>query len=158
MDRRIEDNLERYLHGSLDPRARTEFDGVLAMDDETRRLVEQFEQHAKLIRSALRPEAETDPAPGFYARVMDRIEAQRGNSFWSLFLEPVFFRRLAVASAALLVLLGVLLVSPPAEQAVMAGIEQVLAQPDSDDAQWSVDEHQDRNRDALLVNLTTYGE
>jgi len=41
---------------------------------------------------------------------MERIEAERAsNSFWSLFLNPQFSRRLLFASAALLVLLGVTL-------------------------------------------------
>jgi len=45
--------------------------------------------------------AEAEPTPGFYARVLDRIEAQRPSSIWTLFSESLFGRRLATASLAL---------------------------------------------------------
>ncbi len=160
MDRRIENNLEDWLRGSLPQSARSEFESVLREDEETRRMVEAFERHARMMRETLRPAQELDPAAGFYARVMDRIEAQRGNSFWGLLLEPLFFRRVAMASAALLVLMGVMLVSPREDQTLAAfgsGVENFLAEngaPAPDPAR----EQQARNRDALLVNLTTYGE
>lgn len=163
MDRRIENNLENYLRGSLDPRARSEFEGLLESDAATRRMVEDFERHAKMIRASLRPGespgagVNLDPAPGFYGRLMDRIEAQRGGSFWNLILEPRFFQRLAFASASLLVLLGLMLAVPSGEQTIAAGPEHFLAQEEAQDLNVTV-EHQGRNRDALLVNLTTYGE
>lgn len=42
-----------------------------------------------------------DPRPGFYARVLDRIDSQRPTSIWALFSESLFGRRLATASLAL---------------------------------------------------------
>lgn len=159
MDRRIENNLEGYLRGSLDPRGRSEFEGLLESDAETRRMVEQFERHARIMRASLRTDG-VDPAPGFYGRVMDRIEAQRGGTFWNLFLQPLFFQRVAFASAALLVLmLGALMMAPgDGNVIVAAGPEHFMAQ-DADQETLTVNvEQQDRNRDALLVNLTTYGE
>jgi hypothetical protein len=42
-----------------------------------------------------------EPRPGFYARVLDRIESQRPSSIWALFSESLFGRRLAAASLAL---------------------------------------------------------
>jgi hypothetical protein len=42
-----------------------------------------------------------EPHPGFYARVLDRIDAQRPSSIWTLFSESLFGRRLATASLAL---------------------------------------------------------
>jgi anti-sigma-K factor RskA len=156
MDRRI-DNLEGYLHGSLDPRARSEFEGLLASDAETRRMVEEFQRHARAMRT-LRADGELDPRAGFYGRVMDRIEAQRGSTFWSLFLEPRFFQRLAFASAALLVLMAALLVAPSDRSVVASGPEHIFAQ-DGEAAALDVNaEHQDRNRDTVLGTLTTYGE
>ncbi len=44
---------------------------------------------------------EAEPTPGFYARVLDRIEIQRPASIWTLFSESLFGRRLAAASLAL---------------------------------------------------------
>jgi hypothetical protein len=49
------------------------------------------------------------PRPGFYGRVMDRVETQRKSSIWSVFLEPVFSLRLAAASLTLAILMGVAL-------------------------------------------------
>lgn len=44
---------------------------------------------------------EAEPTPGFYARVLDRIDMQRPASIWTLFSESIFGRRLATASLAL---------------------------------------------------------
>src|SRR5579872_7309278 len=52
-----------------------------------------------------------DLRPGFYARVMERIEAEGPISIWNLFIESAFGRRIAVASLALALLVGVYLVS-----------------------------------------------
>ncbi len=167
MDRRIEENLEGYLRGSLDPRGRAEIDEALGQDEESRRMVDLFEKHARMMRT-LRAPSEFDPAPGFYARVMERIEAQRPTSIWNLFLEPRFFHRLAYASAALLVLMGVLLVAPANEESALAaqpvGVEQFLAQDVcngpgcSDPTSVMASQQLESNREAVLVTLTTYGE
>lgn len=127
MDRRIETHLEAYLQGSLDPRSRSDFEAALAESDaETRGMVRQIERHSRLLRGALRPAEEVEPAAGFYARVMDRIEAQRGNSIWSILLEPLFFRRLAYATAALLLLLTVTFATAGPDEPTVADL---LAQP-----------------------------
>jgi len=68
-----------------------------------RELTELFE--------ALKAPADIAPRPGFYARVMDRVEAQQKSSIWSVFLEPVFSRRLAVASLAMMLLMGFVLMN-----------------------------------------------
>ena len=66
------------------------------------------EQLTDLLRH-LRCAEDVAPRPGFYAKVMDRIETQQKSSIWSIFLEPVFSKRLAFASLAMIVLLGVAL-------------------------------------------------
>ena len=66
------------------------------------------EQLTELLRTLRCPE-DVAPRPGFYAKVMDRIETQQKSSIWSIFLEPVFSRRLAFASMAMILLLGVTL-------------------------------------------------
>ncbi|MBS1831944.1 MAG: hypothetical protein JST65_04490 [Acidobacteria bacterium] len=60
---------------------------------------------------ALKAPADVAPRPGFYARVMERVETQQKSSIWSVFLEPVFSRRLAFASLAMMLLMGVALLS-----------------------------------------------
>lgn len=92
--------------------------------------------------------AEAEPRAGFYARVLERIEAQGQVSIWSLFGESAFGRRLAVASMALALLLGTYLVTT--EQA-----EHRLAQKADESAlMWD----QTPDRADVLVNLVTYQE
>ncbi len=68
-----------------------------------------LEKQSRLLRS-LRSPTDVEPHAGFYARVMERIEAQPA-SIWSVFLDRKFGLRLAVASAALIALLGTYLVT-----------------------------------------------
>ena len=115
MDRRIEEMLEDYLHGSLTAEREAEFRRALeSADAETRQMVAAFSQHAQLIRQAFRA-PEVAPAAGFYARVVERIDSQRVAvvSFWDAFLEPHFFKRLAFAALTLLMLLSVTMFTTP---------------------------------------------
>ena len=91
MDRYIEQNLEEFLRGSLDGNKRVEFDRRLESDDEyTRSKVAEFGRQGSMIRNSLhvpvQVQEELDPAPGFYARVLQRIESQRVNVWWAAFL------------------------------------------------------------------------
>ena len=64
-----------------------------------------------LAQEGLLPEA-IGPAPGFYARVMETIEAERPvPSIWELFVDSLAGRRLAAASLAFSMVMGLLLVS-----------------------------------------------
>src|SRR5580704_18108155 len=58
----------------------------------------------------LRAPADSEPKAGFYARVMERIDAQRAISIWILFFDSQLGRRLALASMTLAVCLGMYLV------------------------------------------------
>ena len=112
-------------------------------------------EQAALLRD-LRAPAGAEPRPGFYARVMDRIEAQGPGSIWSLFIESPFGRRLALASMALALCLGVYMVSSEerAEQAVVftddSGSLVLTGAPDLTQAS--------DPDGAVLVNLVTYRE
>ena len=131
MHRRVRDELEQVLEGKADP------------SPEYREEMEAMREQAAWIRG-LRAHEDSEPKPGFYARVMERIEAQGSVSIWSLFFDSQFARRLAVASMTVALGLGVYLVSveraAPAEDrapVIIAGA------PD---------------RDAVLFNLVTYRE
>ena len=105
--------------------------------------------------AGLKAPEEVSPRAGFYARVMDRIETQRGKSIWSVFLEPLFGRRLALASAILMVLLGAALYVPG------SGFDdEVLAKSDPlvIDESLTASAGGDRVKDAVLANLVTYQE
>src|SRR3982751_1923833 len=77
---------------------------------ECREELDDFVAQSALFRG-LAVRGEVEPRPGFYARVMDRIEAGRAASLWTILLEPRFGFRLSVASAVLVVLMGVFLFS-----------------------------------------------
>lgn len=84
-------------------------------------LTDYSDEHLTALLRELRCPEDVYPRPGFYAKVMDRIEAQQKNSIWSVFLEPIFSKRLAFASMAFIMLLGVaLFTANPQEDDVMA--------------------------------------
>lgn len=104
-------------------------------------------EQSRLLRS-LRAEAE--PGGGFYARVMERIEAQGVVSIWNLFFDSIAGRALAMASMILVLCLSAYMVSSessvelPKGQAVLQGSGGLLTgSPD---------------RDSVLANLVTYRE
>src|SRR5512147_1383201 len=109
MDPEIQNGLEDYLHGmngkarakprvsSLIGQTSESFEQRLQQADaETRRQITEFTQTASMLHTLQAPgDVESlQPSPGFYARVMERIEAKRASSsFWSVFLNPQFSSR-----------------------------------------------------------------
>ena len=161
MHQTIRDNLEDYLKGCAQqvPQA---FHAHLAACEECASELRLLETQANMLRS-LRSVSDLGPSAGFYARVMERIEEQERGSMWSVFLQPRFGRRLAIASATLVVLLGTYLftteagdpsvvLAPPA---VATGTVNVPA-PETGNVQDSL--QQQRQRDAVLVDLASFHE
>lgn len=60
--------------------------------------------------TALRAE-EMEPAPGFYARVLQRIEERQIDSFWAFFVDSPISKRLVLASLTIALALGSYVVS-----------------------------------------------
>ncbi len=102
----IRTDLENFLSDRLAPERMAAFREHIAECASCREMVTSFEQQSTLIRSLRVSEEEVAPAAGFYARVMERIEAQRPISLWSVFLQPLFARRVMYASLALFLALG----------------------------------------------------
>jgi hypothetical protein len=116
-----------------------------------------MERQASLLRAFRLSEA-VEPAPGFYARVVQRIEAQPKPSLWALLLDPGFGRKLVYASLTAVVLLSTYLISTDSAQIVAESepvAEVMLADQNSD---VPLGQDQQRDRDAILVSLTTYKE
>ena len=102
---------------------------------------------------ALRAPESAEPAAGFYARVMNRIEVEARPSIWSLFGESVFSRRLAYASMTFFVLLGTIFVSTQTQEPLIPSApETILA---GDDTQ-TVRNNTESDREAVLVHLASY--
>jgi predicted anti-sigma-YlaC factor YlaD len=173
MHRLIRDHLEEVLTGEgLQPDHPA--GKHLAACEECRSEVALMREHSQLIRQ-WQSAAELDPHPGFYARVMERIEAQGPASIWNLFFDSVFGRRIAIASLALALLLSGYLVGTERMQETVvsatASGDTVLNMPVLNDSNLMLptpmvaDSGQPGtmlasapDQDAVLVNLVTYRE
>jgi len=104
----------------------------------------------------LAAERELDVAPGFYARVVDLIEAQQKSSFWNVFLEPAFCRRLVATSLTLACLLGGYLAFTEANSATPAANVEAIIAVEGHPPGLGLDRQ--RDRETMLVTLATYRE
>ena len=160
MHQAIRDNLEEYLKGSARqvPQA---FHAHLVACEECASELRLLETQANMLRS-LRSDADVGPSAGFYARVMERVEEQGRGSIWSVFLQPSFGRRLAIASATLVVLLGTYLVTSEVGDQSIAALPPAAAtdsvKADAADAGAVRDSLQQQRRDAVLVDLASFHE
>ena len=147
-------SLEEILRGgALRGEAEAHLTGCRACREEVSAMKMQNE-----LFGAFRSPADVTPAPGFYARVMDRIENQARPSVWSLFEESLFAKRLAYASLSLVLVLGTYVISSArSEQAVAVNApEAILAAEDSQQQLNSSDVN--RARETTLVTLASYQE
>ncbi len=155
MHRLVRERLEEHLQGGGERPLPREVEAHRAGCAACRQELNGFLEQGQLLR-ALRAPEEMAPAPGFYARVLERIEAGQGTSIWSALLEPVF-GRLAIGSLAALVLLASFLVlterdnAPPLE-ATAASIIAVEDHPPG------LGQDPQRDRDTVLVTLATFQE
>lgn len=123
----IIDVLEEYLSGQLPPSALDRFQGHLATCGECRSEVGEIEESNALLHS-LQPVGAFNPPPGFVAQVMQDVAEQQSPSFWTVFGDFAFGRRVVFAALLMLAVLGTVLVSreeayapnPTTPQAVMA--------------------------------------
>jgi len=169
MHREIRDHIEDVLRGGDTLKHAREH---LAQCDECRTEVQDMREQTELIRELRAPEDfAADLRPNFYARVMERIEAEGPISIWNLFIESAFGRRIAVASLALALLIGVYVVTSErsAEDATTVALQSpqlsteqtIVAGEDAPAREISrVDESQtdESSQDAVLANLVTYRE
>lgn len=143
--------VEEYLQG-----AAPELDEHLAQCPSCRKEIADMQSVAALLRG-LKPSDEVDPAGGFYARVLNRIETQSRQSAWTVFSETLFARRLALASVSFVVLLGTYLVSTTQtqQQPYTASAPEVLIAND-DHVHPAISDNVQADRDTVLVSLASY--
>jgi predicted anti-sigma-YlaC factor YlaD len=169
MHRIIRDHLEQVL-GQYPPASDHPAGKHLAECEECREAVAGMREQAAMLRQWRTPAVEMEPRPGFYARVLERIEAQTPSSAFFLFFDSLFGRRIAMASLALALLLGVYVISSEQmaepEVAGAGALPQVTLVSDMSQDLPSVlyEDPQPRlvtsapDQDAVLVNLVTYRE
>jgi predicted anti-sigma-YlaC factor YlaD len=157
MHQPIRDNLEEYLKGSA-RQVPQEFHEHLKTCGDCARELQQYQAQSAMLQ-LLRPDTELDPRAGFYARVMDKIEQEGRSSIWSVLLQPNFGRRLAMASAVLVMLLGTYFVTSERSEPDLVSTDVVFTGAPSSAGDLSQDGlQQQRQRDAVLVNLAAYHE
>ena len=149
----VVESLEEYLSGTLEPVTQREIEAHLSACGTCREELQSMQEFSSLFGS-LRSAEVFDPVPGFHARVMQQVSAQKpaaAPSFASLFaLDFAFGRRLAFASLMMLAVLGSYLVSREAQYPGGPSPEAVMAQQESpafDSAPAP---------DSMLVTLTAY--
>lgn len=122
----ILDRLEAYLAGTPGSR---EFTAHLESCHECRTEVREMQEISSAL-VALRPPEEIAPTTGFYARVAQRVEAERPRSIWGLcLLDPAFGKRVAFASVMTLAVLGSYLITRETDySAGPASPEVIMAQ------------------------------
>jgi hypothetical protein len=152
MHREVRDHLEEVLADSAVTASRDHLDSCPECRDEIATMREQA-----ILMRGLRAEAE--PRAGFYARVMERIESQRVVSIWTLFSESTFARRIAVASMALALSMGVYLFTSErsADEETVVATQGAAVVP-GEDQPGAVLTGSDLDKDSVLVNLVTYRE
>ena len=174
MHRLIEEHLEEVLSSAGLP-ASHPAQAHLASCGECREEVGEMRQHAVLLASLRGPAPDTkeaelaEPRPGFYARVWERIEAQKPVSIWDSFAESLFGRGLAAASLAVMLTMGAYLVNseltaprePSAARDVVRETYPMLPAADFPDEVLAMPTMgryaaADTNRGAVLMNLVTY--
>lgn len=153
MHRHVRDKIESVLAGSPETSSQQHLEQCPECSQE----VAAMRGQAALLRS-LRAPAGVEPRAGFYARVLERIEAQRPVSIWNLFFESALGRGLAMASMAFALAIGAYLFSAERAENRIVVSGQVVEQPG-----WVLSEDVANpgvapNADEVLVNLVTYRE
>ena len=145
-------SIEEYLSGVRIPQV----EDHLQQCEECRVELALMLEHSSLLRS-LQPNEGAEPLAGFYGRVMNRIETQAKPSIWTLFGESLFARRLAVASMAFVLILSAgFLANPPGEVFAPGGSPEVIIAAEPDEAGLPLGNDQQKDREAILVQLATY--
>ena len=145
------DRLEEYLSGSLEPAALDKIETHLKTCEGCRNWIPSRQSPTRCL-AALRPKQSLEPAPGFYARVMERVGRQSAAlTFSNLFnWQFAFGRRLAFAALVTFAVLGSYLIMH--ENASPSGLspEAVMAQQESPAFESGP------APDNMLVTLTAY--
>jgi hypothetical protein len=144
----IRDDLEHILEGKAKASKMVQH---LAGCEECAGEVDVMRGQNNLFRS-LRAGEEIEPAAGFYARVMQRIEERTKHSIWYVFVYSPFGKRLALASLSLAVVLGSYVVTEEKLDGHLTSETRAVQQVHYD---VPMEGNQAQLRDAVLQNFAT---
>lgn len=111
---------------------------------------EKFRAQSEMLRMLRAPE-EAEPAPGFYARVLQRIEEQARESIWAAFIYSRFANRLVYTSLMVALVLGSYVIAHERQD---GHLSHMMA--DNVPAGAPVFGDQTQQRDAVLANFEAY--
>jgi len=112
----------------------------------------KMREQARLFR-ALRPPAEIEPAAGFYARVLQRIEERAKHSIWWVFVYSPVGKRLAYSSLVIAVALGSYVVAAENSDGHLRSVE-ITVEPTHYDELVTGDTNEQRQ--AVLANFVAH--
>lgn len=152
----VKKQLEELLEGQANRAPLEQVRRHLEACEPCRREVELMRWQARLLQGLRAPE-QSVPQPGFYARVMARVESQRNSSVLAAFLDPGFARRLVFASLAAAIGFGSYLIYAERQpQYPMVGPVRLIAGQVSPSEQLGADPH--RDREVMLLAVASYQE
>ena len=100
-----------------------------------------------------------DPAPGFYARVIQRIEEGGVYSVWTVFTDGPFGKWLAYASLAVALVLGTWVIGTERKDGHLgSGSTAAVAQKVVNESPMPVTGNEAHQRDVVLVNFASYSQ
>jgi anti-sigma factor RsiW len=147
----VMESLEEYLSGTLKPETQRDIEAHLSICASCRQEVASMQEISGLFESLVAEEA-LEPAPGFYARVMQQVGGRKAAPSLAAFfgLDLTFARRLVFASLLMLAALGSYLVSREAEFPTGSSPDAVMAQQESPQFE-AAPAHE-----AMLATMTAY--
>ncbi len=152
MHRSIRDRLEELLAARGATAARVDLTKHLSSCVECSLEVESMRAQSDMLRGLRAPE-QMEPAAGFYARVMQRIEERAKDSIWAVFIYSPFGKRLAYASLGIALTLGTYVITQETRDGHLGG-DPVVARSLHYDA--PVVGSRAQQRDAVLVNFVSH--
>ncbi len=148
----IRDRLEDLLAADRERRYSGDIDGHLTTCSKCAAELEGMRGQARELASLRAPE-DVEPAAGFYARVLQRIEERQGNSFWAVFVDATYARRIAIASLTVMLALGGYVAT---QDAHARSPQSLMAYTEGTHYDAPVMGDTSQRRDAVLENFETY--
>ncbi|MBV8828779.1 MAG: hypothetical protein JO108_06075 [Acidobacteriaceae bacterium] len=148
----IRDGLEGLLAGKQTGLAEQELRQHLSSCEGCEQQLAAMQAQSEMLQLLRYPE-ELDPAPGFYARVLQRIEERARVSIWAAFIQSAFGRRLMYASVSVTLILGTYVV---AEEALDGHLRNTMVSTQDTHRDIPVVGTEAQQRDAVLANFESH--